>query len=31
MLTSVENGRAAQPNENYAREILQLFSIGTFM
>jgi uncharacterized protein (DUF1800 family) len=25
------NGRAAQPNENYAREILQLFSIGTFM
>ncbi|HJU62699.1 MAG TPA: DUF1800 family protein, partial [Candidatus Binatia bacterium] len=25
------NGLAAQPNENYAREILQLFSIGTFM
>jgi uncharacterized protein (DUF1800 family) len=25
------SGQAAQPNENYAREILQLFSIGTFM
>jgi uncharacterized protein (DUF1800 family) len=25
------NGLAAQPNENYAREILQLFSIGTFV
>jgi uncharacterized protein (DUF1800 family) len=25
------NGLTAQPNENYAREILQLFSIGTFM
>lgn len=25
------NGSSAQPNENYAREILQLFSIGTFM
>ena len=25
------NGLPAQPNENYAREILQLFSIGTFM
>jgi uncharacterized protein (DUF1800 family) len=25
------NGQSAQPNENYAREILQLFSIGTFM
>jgi uncharacterized protein (DUF1800 family) len=25
------NGLAAQPNENYAREILQLFSIGTFL
>ena len=24
------NGTSAQPNENYAREILQLFSIGTF-
>jgi uncharacterized protein (DUF1800 family) len=24
------NGLRAQPNENYAREILQLFSIGTF-
>jgi uncharacterized protein (DUF1800 family) len=25
------NGLASQPNENYAREILQLFSIGTFV
>jgi uncharacterized protein (DUF1800 family) len=25
------NGQSAQPNENYAREILQLFSIGTFI
>jgi len=25
------SGQTAQPNENYAREILQLFSIGTFM
>jgi uncharacterized protein (DUF1800 family) len=25
------NGLNSQPNENYAREILQLFSIGTFM
>ncbi len=25
------NGSSAQPNENFAREILQLFSIGTFM
>jgi uncharacterized protein (DUF1800 family) len=25
------NGLAAQPNENYAREVLQLFSIGTFL
>jgi uncharacterized protein (DUF1800 family) len=25
------SGQSAQPNENYAREILQLFSIGTFM
>jgi uncharacterized protein (DUF1800 family) len=25
------NGLNAQPNENYAREILQLFSIGTFL
>ncbi|MGZ8434999.1 MAG: DUF1800 domain-containing protein [Candidatus Binatia bacterium] len=25
------NGSIAQPNENFAREILQLFSIGTFM
>ena len=25
------NGLPAQPNENYAREILQLFSIGTFL
>jgi uncharacterized protein (DUF1800 family) len=25
------NGSSAQPNENYAREILQLFSIGTFL
>jgi uncharacterized protein (DUF1800 family) len=25
------NGLKSQPNENYAREILQLFSIGTFM
>ena len=24
------NGQPAQPNENYAREVLQLFSIGTF-
>jgi uncharacterized protein (DUF1800 family) len=24
------NGLRAQPNENYAREILQLFSVGTF-
>jgi uncharacterized protein (DUF1800 family) len=25
------NGLSSQPNENYAREILQLFSIGTFI
>ena len=25
------NGLTSQPNENYAREILQLFSIGTFV
>jgi uncharacterized protein (DUF1800 family) len=25
------NGLRAQPNENYAREVLQLFSIGTFL
>lgn len=25
------NGSSAQPNENFAREILQLYSIGTFM
>jgi uncharacterized protein (DUF1800 family) len=25
------NGLTSQPNENYAREILQLFSIGTFL
>lgn len=25
------NGLTAQPNENYAREILQLFAIGTFL
>ena len=25
------NGLSAKPNENYAREILQLFSIGTFL
>jgi uncharacterized protein (DUF1800 family) len=25
------NGTTSQPNENFAREILQLFSIGTFM
>src|SRR5262245_26209216 len=25
------NGLNSQPNENYAREILQLFSIGTFL
>lgn len=25
------NGLKSQPNENYAREVLQLFSIGTFM
>ena len=25
------NGLSSQPNENYAREILQLFSIGTFL
>jgi uncharacterized protein (DUF1800 family) len=25
------NGLPAQPNENYAREVLQLFSIGTFL
>jgi len=25
------NGLKSQPNENYAREILQLFSIGTFL
>ncbi|MEO6164728.1 MAG: DUF1800 family protein [Candidatus Binatia bacterium] len=25
------NGSSAQPNENFAREVLQLFSIGTFM
>jgi uncharacterized protein (DUF1800 family) len=26
-----KNGLSAKPNENYAREILQLFSIGTFL
>ena len=25
------NGLSSKPNENYAREILQLFSIGTFL
>ena len=25
------NGLTSQPNENYAREVLQLFSIGTFL
>jgi uncharacterized protein (DUF1800 family) len=25
------NGLSSQPNENYAREVLQLFSIGTFV
>jgi uncharacterized protein (DUF1800 family) len=30
-LTVCRNGLTSQPNENYAREILQLFSIGTFM
>jgi len=25
------NGLSSQPNENYAREVLQLFSIGTFL
>jgi uncharacterized protein (DUF1800 family) len=29
-LTVCRNGLKSQPNENYAREILQLFSIGTF-
>ncbi|HSF56601.1 MAG TPA: DUF1800 domain-containing protein [Candidatus Binatia bacterium] len=29
-LNVCRNGLGAQPNENYAREILQLFSIGTF-
>jgi uncharacterized protein (DUF1800 family) len=29
--TVCRNGLRAQPNENYAREILQLFSIGTFL
>ncbi len=28
--TVCRNGLRAQPNENYAREILQLFSVGTF-
>jgi uncharacterized protein (DUF1800 family) len=28
--TVCRNGQRAQPNENYAREVLQLFSIGTF-
>jgi len=28
--TVCRNGVRAQPNENYARELLQLFSIGTF-
>src|SRR5919198_117249 len=26
-----QNGLSSKPNENYAREILQLFSIGTFL
>ncbi len=30
-VTVCRNGVPTQPNENYAREILQLFSIGTFM
>lgn len=30
-LNICRNGLNSQPNENYAREILQLFSIGTFM
>lgn len=30
-LNVCRNGLNSQPNENYAREILQLFSIGTFM
>src|SRR5262249_45788804 len=25
------NGLSSEPNENYAREVLQLFSIGTFL
>jgi uncharacterized protein (DUF1800 family) len=29
--TVCRNGVRAQPNENYAREILQLFSVGTFL
>jgi uncharacterized protein (DUF1800 family) len=29
--TVCRNGQRAQPNENYAREILQLFSLGTFL
>jgi uncharacterized protein (DUF1800 family) len=29
--TVCRNGQRTQPNENYAREILQLFSIGTFL
>jgi uncharacterized protein (DUF1800 family) len=30
-VNTCRNGLNAQPNENYAREILQLFSIGTFL
>jgi uncharacterized protein (DUF1800 family) len=30
-LAICRSGQIAQPNENYAREILQLFAIGTFM
>jgi uncharacterized protein (DUF1800 family) len=30
-LNLCRNGLASQPNENYAREVLQLFSIGTFL
>jgi uncharacterized protein (DUF1800 family) len=29
--TVCRNGSRSQPNENYARELLQLFSIGTFV
>jgi len=30
-LNVCRNGLASQPNENYAREVLQLFSIGTYV